>query len=367
MKKIKIKLHAAEYDVLIGKNIFGQCKNIFYDLRITKNFFVVVNKSVWDLYGEMLKNTLSSCADKVEFFILASSETGKNLRTVEKIFSAMLKNNFSRDTTVIAIGGGNIGDVAGFAAATFMRGVKLIHMPTTLLAAVDSAIGGKTGVNFMNSKNTIGAFYHPDAVIIDTNFFASLPKKEIVSGLGEVIKYSYLSEKKFYDELESELPKAVLQTNYDFTKVVEKSILVKASVVMQDEKESSLRKILNFGHTFGHAYESALKFKITHGDAIRLGMVSSLLLSHSLKLIDEKLLNKTLKNLLLFDFPSGVKNLYFENVYSFMMKDKKNSNGEIRFVLFKDFGKMILDFDTDKKIIEKIFSQTLAIVNNKLK
>lgn len=369
-KKIKMKLQSNQYEIAIGKNIFKSSLEIFRQLSLPGNYFVVVNNSVWRFYGSEIQKLFSSVEGKVEYFILASSEQRKNLRTVEKIYQSLIENKFSRDTTMVALGGGNIGDVAGFAAATFMRGIPVVQIPTTLLAAVDSAIGGKTGVNFKNSKNTIGAFYHPWSVIIDTNFFSTLPKKEIVSGLAEVIKYAYLSEEKFFNHLENELSSHSNFENYDFASLVEKSVLVKASVVLQDEKETSLRKILNFGHTFGHAFESALKFKITHGDAVRIGMISSLLLSRKVNLISDELLGKTLPILSSFPFPAAAKrmkydpDISFREVYSFMLKDKKNAGGKIRFVLFKDFGKMILDFEAEKNLIKNIFNETITHIQN---
>lgn len=369
-KIIKMKLQSSEYEIVIGNNIFSESLKVFERLNLPRNYFVLVNYSVWKIYGVEIDKLFAAVEGKVEYFILVSSEQRKNLRTVEKIYQSLLKNNFSRDTTMVALGGGNIGDVAGFAAATFMRGIPLVQIPTTILAAVDSAVGGKTGVNFKNSKNTIGAFYHPKSVIIDTNFFSTLPKKEIISGLAEVIKYAYLSEEKFFNHLENELKGAPDFEDYDFTYLVEKSVLVKASIVMQDEKETSLRKILNFGHTFGHAFESALKFKITHGDAVRIGMISSLLLSRKVNLISDELFGKSLSILSAFPFPTSAKKMRFDldksfrEVYSFMLKDKKNANGKIRFVLFKDFGKMILDFEADKNLIKNIFNETITHIQN---
>ena len=241
------------------------------------------------------------------------------------------------------------GDLVGFAASTFMRGVSLIHIPTTLLADVDSSIGGKTGINFNHKKNMIGTFYQPKLVIIDTEFLINLPKAEITSGIGEVIKYAYMSDRNFFNYLKENLDRIFKYDSEVLNEIIFKSASIKASVVSQDEKESGLRKILNLGHTFAHGFESELKFKIKHGEAVIAGIISSLFLSEKLRLITENELNAYLELAAKIKLPKKLQEIDKENVFQIMKSDKKNRNGVIKFVLVSGIGKILLDVEAEKK------------------
>ena len=293
MKKIKVTLKNNPYEILIGNKILSQLNRyIEYE---TKNVLAVIDENVFKYFEDEIKNALLKISNQCKIYLLKSGERTKSYTELQKIHSYLLSNNFGRDSLIIAIGGGVTGDLVGFAASTFMRGVKLVHIPTTLLADVDSSIGGKTGINFNHKKNMIGTFYQPNLVFIDTELLKTLPDTEIKSGVGEVIKYAYLSDKKFFDYLLKNLEKIYENDSEVLNEVIFKSAAIKASVVSQDEKESGLRKILNLGHTFAHAFESELDFKVKHGEAVIAGIISSLYLSENLKLITKNELDAFLE------------------------------------------------------------------------
>jgi 3-dehydroquinate synthase len=275
----------------------------------------------------------------------------------------LYEEKFGRDTLLISIGGGTVGDVAGFVASTYMRGIPLIHIPTTLLSAVDSSIGGKTGINFDEAKNLIGTFYHPALVLIDTNFLKSLPENELISGFGEIIKYSYLTDGDLYSFLLSEY-ELLLRKDLNFLeKIICESIKIKSAVVLKDENEKTgLRKILNFGHTFAHAFESNSAYKLSHGKAVIAGMISALFLSSEIGLINEKQLNYMLELPLKFNSSIRLNNLNERELLRLMEYDKKNREGKIKFVQIKDFGEILIDINADRKLIYKALKRTKKIL-----
>jgi 3-dehydroquinate synthase len=301
-------------------------------------------------------------AVKKFYLTLTSSEKIKSFNSANQIFSKLCKEEFGRDTLLIAIGGGTIGDVAGFIASTYMRGISLIHIPTTLLSVVDSSIGGKTGINFQQGKNLIGTFYHPDMVLIDTNFINSLPEEELISGIGEVIKYSFLTDKKFYSTLLSDY-KFLLKKDFNFiNNIIYESVRIKAAVISKDEKEvTGLRKILNFGHTFAHAFESGSSYTLSHGKAVIAGIVSALIMSYEKKLIDEFQLHYMLQLPLKFKSTVNIIKMNSEAIYNLMAHDKKNRDGKIQFVLIKNFGEILVDVSVDKKSVIKSLEKTEKI------
>ena len=309
----------------------------------------------------MLIKTFST---KKDFYTLKKGELAKSHSELNKIYSALIEKKYGRDTLILAIGGGVTGDLAGYAASTYMRGIQLLHVPTTLLADVDSSIGGKTGINFNNRKNMIGTFYQPEAVLIDTDFIRTLPEGEFVSGLGEVIKYAFITTKNFYDFTFNNLDK-ILSRNFEvLNKIIYESVLFKSSVVAKDEKESGLRKILNFGHTFAHAYESDLNFKIKHGEAVIAGIISALYLSYIKGYLREKKLNEFLTNLSLIKLPTGLKKLNTENVLDFMRNDKKNRGNKIKFILLKNIGEIVSDVEADRREVIQSILLTKEFLNN---
>jgi len=349
LKKINVKSKSFSYPVFIGSEILHSLLEIFEKHKLYKNVFIVIDENVEKIYGKEIRKLISRWAKRRAKFILKTSERSKSITTLKKIYTALAINEFGRDTLLISVGGGITGDVAGYCASSYMRGVQLVHVPTTLLASVDSSIGGKTGVNFYNRKNLLGTFYQPRLVIIDTNFFQTLPAAEIKSGAGEIIKYAFLSNKEFYNDLQQNFSKLLLLNSNVLNKVISESVLIKAAVVSQDEKERGLRKILNFGHTFAHTFESHSGYKIKHGEAVVGGIVAALFLSHKLKFFSDEKLKGYLKFLSYYKLPASIKKVNNNDILKLMRLDKKKSVDRVQFVLLKDIGNLVVDAEIEKR------------------
>jgi 3-dehydroquinate synthase len=352
VKKIDVILSDNSYPVLIGSGILTKLNRLLEKYNLNRNILFIIDEKVMQYHNKGILNEFYSYKGKMNCYVVKQGEKSKSYLELNKIYSCLLKNNYGRDTLMIAIGGGVTGDLAGYAAATFMRGIQLIHIPTTLLAMVDSSIGGKTGINFENKKNMIGTFYQPKLVLIDPDFIKTLPKREIISGLGEVIKYTFLADEQFFLFALENLDK-VAQSSSDevLRQFIYTSASIKAAVVSQDEKESGIRKILNLGHTFAHSFETNLKFKIKHGEAVIAGIISSLFLSQKTGLISNQDLNYYLRLPLKVKLPLLLKKPDIENLYNVMLYDKKNRDGKIKFVLVSGLGKIIPDAQADKKVV----------------
>jgi len=341
--KIKVKLKDNSYNIIIGNSILSNINDYLVKYSLYKNILVIIDEVVLSKHKNILKYLSPKKLSKINIYPLKVNESIKSYKTIIKIHSYLLEKDYSRDTTIIVIGGGVIGDLGGFVASTYMRGVHLINIPTTLLSMVDSAVGGKTGINFNDKKNIIGTFYQPKLVLADTEFLTTLPKAEITSGLGEVIKYSYLSDEKFFVYLKNNYKKIYKNNSIVLQKLIYNSLLIKSNIVEQDEKEDSLRKILNLGHTFAHAFETNSKFKIKHGMAVIAGLTASFYLSHQLGIINNKSLDKYLLLPATINIGSNFKKIDNKKIYSIMKSDKKNIDGKIKFVLIKDIGEILID------------------------
>ncbi len=351
MKKIKVSLSENSYDIFVGKSIYDQLTTLLKKHGTHKNTLVVADGNVMKLHGKKIRALVSSSRGKSNLYILKPGEKSKSYTELNKIYSFLLEKGYGRDTLIIAAGGGVTGDLVGYAASTFMRGVQLVHIPTTLLAAVDSSVGGKTGINFDKKKNMIGTFYQPEFVFIDTDFLATLPDPEIKSGLGEVIKYAFLSDESFFSYVSKNLEGISGRDAVVLEKTIIKSAGIKAAVVSQDERESGLRKILNLGHTFAHAYESELNFKVKHGEAVIAGIVSALILSGKMGLLPASDLEEYLKLPLKVKISPLFRSFDSAGIYRQMSSDKKNRGGKIKFVLTSGIGKILLDVEAPRKTV----------------
>lgn len=352
MKKIKINLGAHSYNAVIGKDILSMLPEEMSKLNISGKAALITDDVVYSSHKNKIERLAAGI--KCPIKILKSGEASKSLTSLQSIFRFLLEQRLDRSSVIIAVGGGVIGDLAGFAASIYMRGINYIQVPTTLLAAVDSSVGGKTAVNFQKYKNIVGSFHQPKLVLADTEFLKTLPEKEFISGYGEVLKYAFIGGEKFYSLVEGEAP-ALRKDQDRLNKIIYESILFKSSVVEKDEKESGLRKILNFGHTFGHAFESAMNYRIKHGEAVILGIICALKLSHDTGFLNAGAFKKYLdyidntKVRITYSFPKP------EILYNKMLNDKKNKSGAIKFILLNGAGKMILDAEAGKPgIIEAI-------------
>ena len=296
---------------------------------------------------------------------MKANENNKNMNTVNQIIQVLLKKNFSREDCLISIGGGIIGDISGFAASQFKRGLKFINIPTTLLAQVDSSIGGKTGVNSKYGKNLIGSFYQPNLVISDIEFLKSLPAREIVCGYGEILKHSLISNKKFYKYLTRNFEKIFNLSSPFIIKTIYESCKIKKRIVEKDERESGLRKVLNFGHTFAHAYEASLNYsnKLNHGEAVILGMKTALNFSFKNNLLKKKDYDSIINHITNFKLPSSLKKFFSTSdsyrIVSFMLTDKKNNSDKINLVLLRKIGTPIINRKYSKNKIIKFMKNEL--------
>jgi 3-dehydroquinate synthase len=347
LKKIIVKSKSLSYPVFIGSGILQSLPELLEKYKLYKNVFVVIDESVEKIYGTEIRSLVSRWANRSSIFLLKATEHSKSLSTLKKIYTALANDEFGRDTLLLSVGGGITGDVAGYCASTYMRGLQVVHVPTTLLASVDSSIGGKTGVNFYNRKNLIGSFYKPQFVIIDTDFLQTLPAAELLSGAGEIIKYTFLSNIDFYNYLQQNFNKFLALYSKVLNKVISESVLIKAGVVSQDEKETGLRKILNFGHTFAHAFEISSGYRIKHGEAVVAGIVAALFLSHKLNFFNNEKLKSYLKFLSFYKLPSAIKKVNNDTILKIMHLDKKTKGDRINFVLLKEIGNLVIDIEIE--------------------
>ncbi len=366
MREVKVALNENSYQVKIDDGITDKIVPVIEENNLYKNLLVVTDGNVEKLHSVKIKNAFKGYKNKVNFYTLPPGEYRKSYKELNKIYSYLLDKGYNRDTLIIAIGGGVTGDLVGFAASTFLRGVQLIHVPTTLLAAVDSSIGGKTGINFKKKKNMVGSFYQPKHVLIDTEFINTLNKNEINCGIGEIVKYAFLSGEKLYDFVIQNLPNIYAHKTETISAVIFESASIKASVVGQDEKESGVRKILNLGHTFAHAYESALNFKIKHGEAVIAGITAALTLSYKLGILDktgyEQLLELPLSVKINGEKIRGLNN---KELLDIMKLDKKSKSGTIKFVLIKSLGEILIDAEAGNRDIYYALNKTEKLLGRK--
>lgn len=361
MKKIKIPIEQNTYDVYLGHDILGQLFNIAEKLKLNKNIMMIVDEKLYNIRKAEIDHLVKTYRGKLNVHVIKAAEKLKSFYTLQRILTELLDKEYTRDTLLIALGGGITGDIVGFAASIFSRGVQYVQVPATLLAAVDSSVGGKTGINFGDTKNIIGAFNQPKFVLIDSDLLSTLPKKEMVSGLGEVIKYAYLTNHNFYNYILSNVD-GILEKKKDvLEKIIEESVRFKGDVVANDEKESGTRKMLNLGHTFAHALEVEQNYKIKHGHAVIVGIACALFLSNRLNLLNDKKLNSLLKLLIQVKDLIKISDVDYKKSISIMKRDKKNRDGKIKFVLLKDVGKILIDVEAIDRDIKYALKMGLSI------
>ncbi len=350
MKTLEVSLGKRSYPIYIGDKLISSNK-LFGNNIEGRQVLIVSNDTVSPLYMDTVLQTLSDFQPRQ--YIIPDGEQFKHLETMEGIISCLLKNKFSRNGTLIALGGGVVGDITGFAAACYQRGIAFIQVPTTLLAQVDSSVGGKTAVNHSLGKNMIGAFHQPNAVIIDTQVLATLNDRELKAGLAEVIKYGLIRDNEFFNWLERNMD-ALLNRDADaLVHAIEVSCRNKAEVVSEDEKESGVRALLNLGHTFGHAVETGLNYKDwLHGEAIGLGMLMAADLSMRMGWLDQEQVTKIKNIIVQTGLPTELPvSLDSETILENMAVDKKARDGQIYLVLLKDIGNAIVTKDYDAGLL----------------
>jgi 3-dehydroquinate synthase len=356
MKQLTVELGERSYPIYIGDALLGQ-SDLLQKHIPGKSALIVSNVTVAPLYLSKVSAMLSGL--RHENVILPDGEEYKNLETLNRIYDACLSHRLDRNTTIIALGGGVVGDMAGFAAASYQRGVNLIQIPTTLLSQVDSSVGGKTGVNHALGKNMIGAFYQPRAVIADTSTLNTLPERELCAGLAEIIKYGLIRERPFFDWIDDNLDALLRRDPQALAHAIEVSCQTKADVVAADERESGQRALLNFGHTFGHAIENGMGYgQWLHGEAVGAGMAMAARMSHILGWLNseqtESVINQIRRAKLPVHAPAEMN---IDQFLELMAVDKKVLDGVLRLVLLKDIGKAVVTNDyTESQLREAIQS-----------
>lgn len=353
MELVNVNNKITNYNVYIGKNII---KDIILNLDIidkNKKIFIITDENVFKLYLEELENYLSDY--NVYNFIVQPGENAKSLEVASEVYNEMLKINCDRETIIISLGGGVVGDLSGFIASTYMRGTKFIQIPTTLLSQVDSSVGGKVAVNFNGYKNLIGNFYNPNSVIIDLQVLQTLNKRQFRSGLGEIVKYGFISEYSIIEEFRNNYNE-IINLNLDILMpLVKKSITIKKKIVELDERDNNIRKILNFGHTIGHGIESLENFnRYTHGEAVSLGIVYESKIAYNLGLISKAYYDEIKSIIKMLIKLEGFNENEIKDIISKIKNDKKCVNGKINIILPVGIGKVMIKNDVTIDYIMKI-------------
>lgn len=350
MNTTQVELGSRSYPIYIGENNLCQAELITRHIK-SKQVVVVTNETIAPLYLDVVTAHLHQY--QLEVVILPDGEQYKTLAIMDRIFDALITRHFSRNATLIALGGGVIGDIAGFSAACYQRGIPFIQIPTTLLAQVDSSVGGKTGVNHAAGKNMIGAFYQPQAVIIDIKVLDTLDERQLSAGLAEVIKYGLIRDFSLFVWLESNIEKILERDQGSLNYIIERSCRNKAEIVAADEKESGIRAILNFGHTFGHAIETGAGYgKYLHGEAVAIGACQAADLSRRAGLLSDVDVTRVISLFKKAGLPTKPpENIEAQDFINLMAVDKKNVDGNIRFILLKKIGEATLPTEVERTIL----------------
>lgn len=358
--KIKVELGKNSYDIVIGNDLISSSGNSLQKILPAKSKVFVISDKNTSKYSAKLKKSLSEQGFQTHELILPTGEKTKSFANLEKIFNSIFPHRPERNSTLLALGGGVIGDITGFAASALLRGVNFVQFPTSLLAMVDSSVGGKTGINVKFGKNLVGSFYQPKLVLADIDLLKTLPKRELLAGYAEIVKYGLINDRKFFEFLEAQ------KDFSEIAKMIEVSCKSKAEIVSADEKESGKRALLNLGHTFGHALETIGEYDGTllHGEAVAIGMIQAFRFSEYLGLckkgcadrVEKHFKSKKMKTKL---SETGL-NLNVNKILRLMYQDKKVSSGKLTFILAEDIGKAFIKKDVDESALKEFLKIDLA-------
>jgi len=354
MREVKVRLGSNSYNIYIGSGLLTQTARWLKESGFAGKLVIITNPIVKRLYGNALKQSLAREGFKVAVLQVPDGEEQKSLEVAGRLYNQLTDLYAERTTPILALGGGVIGDLTGFVAATYLRGVPLIQIPTTLLAQVDSSIGGKVAVNHGQLKNKIGAFYQPRLVISDVSTLRTLPPREFTGGLAEVIKYGVIGDKGFFAYLERNLERIKALDENVLEEIVYRSSQIKAEVVEEDEKDLGLRNILNYGHTVGHAIESVSDFKVEHGKAVALGILAAARISNRLGLLDKNELTRLRGIIEKAGLPTELPNLEVAKIIQAIKHDKKILRGKLRFILPKALGSVFITDEVSLSLVEEV-------------
>lgn len=355
MDRINVNLGERAYDICFTDN-FKSLGDEMKKINAPHKLLIVTDTNVERLYGKEVSDELSKAGFECGLYAFNAGEENKNINKITDICRACMENELDRKSMIVALGGGVVGDMAGFAAAIYMRGIDFVQVPTTLLSQSDSSVGGKTGIDFCESKNILGAFHQPKLVYINVNTLKTLPQVQFVSGMGEVIKHGIICDSEFYGFIKDNSCSIKALDSKLLIKMAKRNCEIKAAVVEQDERESGLRAILNFGHTIGHAAESALNFTKTHGECVGLGIAAVCEIAKRRGILSEAEQSDIESVLSDYGFEIKTKLPDCNVIYDFMSKDKKKTNGKLKFVLPIKIGEVIRTSDVTKDEIFQAIS-----------
>ena len=358
MKQLNVGIVGRSYDILIDHNLLSKIGELISKRLEPSQTIVITHPSIRNLFGKKIESGLTTSGYLPDFIEIPEGESSKSLRQAEIVYDRMLEMNCDRKSTLIALGGGVVGDLTGFIAATYQRGISFVQIPTTLLSQVDSSVGGKTAVNHPRGKNMIGAFYQPKLVVVDIDTLQTLPPKEYRAGIAEVVKYGIIADEKLFTFLENHTKEILSLDRECLEYIIETSCAIKAKVVEKDELENRHRMILNFGHTFGHSIETLTNYtEYLHGEALAIGMIQAAWLSvetgECAKDVPIRITNLLKK----FNLPIDPPNLKPEDIIRSMYHDKKTTHNKLRFILVKDIGSV--------KIVDNVSELPVKAVLNK--
>lgn len=361
MNLVRVPLKTAPYPVYIGCDVLENSGKLVARHFKGSNIALITHSKLFRLHGKKVFSSLRARGFQVSCVFVPEGEPSKSQKQLACLHDFLARHHYQRDSAVVAVGGGVIGDLAGYCAATYMRGISLFHMPTTVVGQVDSSIGGKTGINHVSAKNLIGAFYHPRAVLCEVRTLETLPRREYVSGLAEVVKYGMVYDKDFLSFLEKKSGAILMRDLRVMTAVVKRCAEIKAEVVGKDEKEKALRMILNYGHTLGHAIETSTEYQsLLHGEAVAWGMVFAAHLSREYAGLSpdvEKQQNELLEEFGLLKPLKKPRDM--RRFMKLLLLDKKARKGKVRFILLRDAGKTVVADKVTLSVIRRVMSETL--------
>ena len=361
MKNITVDLGKNSYEIIIDNRIERELRNFVSKHKFSHKSLLVTDSNVGALVGDRFVKILRAEGLDIRVVTIPAGEPSKSLSTATDIYTAAIEHGLDRKSPIFALGGGVVGDMSGFVAATFMRGVPFIQIPTSLLAQVDSSVGGKTAVNHPLGKNLIGAFYQPRAVFIALDFLSTLPPREIASGLGEIVKYGVIADADFFCTLESHVDQILKLDNQTLEHIIARCCEIKAEVVSRDEKESGLRRILNFGHTIAHAVEEETHYKkYRHGEAVAIGMIGAAHISREIDRIgdaDVERLQRLIDRLKMISRAEGID---VEQTYNALFRDKKTVDGKINWVLQDSIGRVSIVNDVPASVVKSALKKIIA-------
>lgn len=361
MRKVKVALPVNGYDITIGKGLAEELEKQIGEHKFSSRALLVTDSNVGKLYTEKVKESITKAGLQADVFVVPAGETSKSLETAEKIYTRAIELGLDRKSPIFALGGGVVGDLTGFVAATYMRGVPFVQIATSLLAQVDSSVGGKVAVNHRLGKNMIGAFYQPKFVLIDISCLESLPKREIYTGLGEIIKYGAIYDEDFFRYLEDNTEKIKALAESSLEHIIGRSCEIKADVVTQDEKEKGLRRILNFGHTMAHAIEKETGYlRYNHGEAVAIGMIGAANISRELGLLKDEDVQRLTALIEKLHLPTKAEGVNLEAMFESTLHDKKTVNGIVHWVLLDRIGHVSDITEAPDDVVKKCMRMVLA-------